>query len=82
MTQLHEGQEVEVLARPSWRKARIVSEAGKYGAPALPGRDKFFYVVELPDGRRAMFDEEHIRERFPLDNFQMRLGSSPIARRT
>jgi hypothetical protein len=73
MKQFNEGQEVEVevevgvhhsdreMGWKEWRKAKIVGEAGKYGTPALPEKDKLFYVVELHDGRRVMFDAEHIR---------------------
>ncbi len=60
----HEGQEVEVLIRAEifhsgicttdWRKAKIVRyvELG-----SLPKG----WLVQLPDGTRAVFDADHIR---------------------
>jgi len=60
MTQFHEGQNVEV-ADPNtdfgvWLKAKIVRE------PTTTALDKHpLYQVEFPDGKRAVFDAEHIR---------------------
>ena len=77
MTQFHEGQEVEVAKAwkncPSthcersqecrsphecngWRKAKIIRMAPDGGAIFNP-----VYEVQFPDGRRAVFDAEHIR---------------------
>ena len=62
MTTFHEGQEVEVAAdfrrndgkAPcNWRKAKIA-------APPWPA--KWRYRVQFPDGTRAVFDADHIRE--------------------
>jgi len=68
MTQFHEGQEVEVWGANMypWRKAKIVGNTGKWGAPALPENDKHYFVVEFPDSKRAVFDADHIRARLPL----------------
>jgi hypothetical protein len=64
-TAFHEGQEVEVRMpftgklHPTvgsvevWRKAKIV---------AWPRREADRWKVQFPDGARAVFDAEHIRE--------------------
>ena len=52
--QFHEGQEVEVWGANMypWRKAKIVGSTGQSHTE---------WMVEFPDGTRAVFDEEHIR---------------------
>ena len=57
MTQFHKGQEVEVTkgfdGNPlGWRKAKIIKRGEPYSKT---------WMVEFPDGTRAMFDAEHIR---------------------
>jgi hypothetical protein len=60
MTHYHEGQEVEVamvemigvLGGLRWRKAKIIKAACQ--------QDK--WLVEFPDGTRAIYDVDHIRE--------------------
>jgi hypothetical protein len=57
MTQFHEGQDVEVLMAPKKHgfacEAKIV-EIAPVGHPA-------YWLVQFPDGTRAVFDAEHIR---------------------
>jgi hypothetical protein len=86
MTQFHKGQEVEVTRPPyndhesrHWRKAGIVSQTGHWDKSA-PMNSRDVYKVQFPDGTHDVFDSAHIRERFPLDNFQMSFGSSPLKR--
>lgn len=74
MTQFHEGQEVEVQIEVAlgdaydapmstatemrWRKAKIVEWAGADQAIYNPPER---WIVQFPDGSRAVFDAEHIR---------------------
>jgi len=64
MTKFHEGQDVEVLKLIDgdnlcrlWRKAKIVTSMRHKDDPE---NDR--YEVKFPDGTRASFDAEHIRE--------------------
>ena len=61
MTTFYEGQKVEVLASRSqlprgtaeyWRKAKIIGSTGASHTD---------WMVEFPDGTRAVSDAEHIR---------------------
>jgi hypothetical protein len=77
MTQFHKGQEVEVFkpyfdetrtieasTRCDWRGAKIV-EIGLRSYPVLGKMDRQWkpakFVVQFPDGSRAVFDAEHVR---------------------
>jgi len=68
MTQFHEGQDVEVetcshdleIAYPAagcrWRKAKVVND------DCIARKDGLHcYLVQFPDGTRAIFDAEHVR---------------------
>jgi hypothetical protein len=74
MSTFHEGQAVEVWCFPDgeWEKAKIVRLP--HAPHALDDGRK--YTVQFPDGTRAIFNAEYIRDRFPLDNHQMRLTSN------
>jgi hypothetical protein len=78
--QFHAGQDVEVgewrdaFSTPwRWRKAKIL---GDPRANAWTSPNSIW--VQFSDGSRGVFDAAHIRVRFPLDNYQMRFGSSPV----
>jgi hypothetical protein len=64
MTQFHAGQDVEVRKIAdgmnemhwSWRKAKVVND------DCIARKDGLHcYLVQFPDGTRAIFDDGHIR---------------------
>ena len=69
MTQFQAGQDVEVRKIAdgmnemhwSWRKAKVVND------DCIARKDGLHcYLVQFPDGTRAIFDAEHIR---PVNDF-------------